>query len=75
MKHRSNVRYLKMPRDSDKHSRVLTCTDCGDVVRVYEIPSRYLNPRTYRCGLCQTGRVMTERPIPFSEQHPPRRAA
>lgn len=70
------VRFLRPRRDSDRHGRALTCTECGDVVRVYEIPGEFLNPRKYRCGQCQFSHVMTERPIPFSQQHhPPRRAA
>lgn len=63
------VRYLRPRRDSDRDGRVLTCRKCGDVVRVYEIPTPKINPRTFTCGQCLTRVVMQEPPIPFSQQH------
>ena len=69
------VRFLRPRRDSDKHGRNLHCTRCGDLVRVYEIPAPWINPHAYVCGSCQTASTMKELPVPFHEQHPPRRAA
>lgn len=35
--------------------RDLRCTECGDLVRVAELPKRFLDPATYVCGECLAG--------------------
>lgn len=69
------VRFLRPRRDDPHKGRNLRCRTCGDLVRVYELPGPWLDPKRYQCGSCMTDVTMRELPVPFSEQHPPRRAA
>ena len=36
----------------DENGRLLKCTHCGDLVRVYEAPVRHIDPARYVCGDC-----------------------
>ena len=44
----------------DVPHRDLTCTRCGDLVEVVELPYPYLDPDTYVCSQC--GRPVKESP-------------
>lgn len=73
------VRFLRPRRRHLPPGRNLVCNSCGCVIDVVEIDlidgGEFVNPRTVRCYDCNTGHLMRELPVPFSEQHPPRRAA
>ena len=72
------VRFLR-PRRNLPPGRPLVCNGCGTVIDSVEIDlidgGQFVNPRTFRCYPCNTANLMRELPVPFSEQHPPRRAA
>lgn len=72
------VHFLR-PRRDEPPGRKFVCNGCGTLMEVMEIDlidgGTFINPKTYRCDECHTGRLMRELPVPFSEQHPPRRAA
>lgn len=69
------VRFLRPRRDDPHKGRNLRCTRCSALVQVYEIPEPFIDPKRFVCGDCYVDSTMRETPVPFSEQHPPRRAA
>lgn len=49
---RGDRRFTATRAQLARWSRLLTCTRCGWLVEVFEIPEPFLDAETYVCGAC-----------------------
>jgi hypothetical protein len=54
VKPRSTTALIREQANQRPDSRLLTCTNCKENIRVYELPGPWIQPLSYVCGLCLT---------------------
>jgi hypothetical protein len=61
VKPRSTFALIREQANQRPDSRLLTCTNCKENIRVYELPGPWIQPLSYVCGLCEFSAVDASR--------------